>query len=60
MPVELLLQVGLGIDGSTSALIGTPNSRLQRVQTGTTGVELSHLTTLRLRFFGGLFFSTID
>jgi hypothetical protein len=42
-----------------SALIGTLNSRLQNVQTATTGVELSHLTTLRLRFFGELFFSTI-
>ena len=42
-----------------SALIGTLNSRLQSVQTATTGVELSHLTTLRLRSFGALFFSTI-
>jgi hypothetical protein len=41
------------------ALIGTLNSRLQSVQVATTGVELSHLTTLRLRLFGELFFSAI-
>jgi hypothetical protein len=41
-----------------SAVIGTLNSRPQNVQTATTGVELSHLTTLRLRRFGDLFIST--
>lgn len=34
------------------ALIGALNSRLQSVQSAVTGVELSHLVILRLRFLG--------
>ena len=59
VPIKLLLEIGLGVDGSTERAHRDFEFPAANVQTATTGVELSHLTTLRLRFFGDLFISTI-
>ena len=57
VPIKLLLEIGLGVDGSTER--AHRDLEFPAAKCATTGVELSHLTTLRLRFFGELFFSTI-
>jgi len=49
VPIKLCWRLAWASTVRVSALIGTLNSRPQNVQTATTGVELSHLTTLRLR-----------
>jgi len=57
--VKLLLEVGLGIDGSTERAHRDFEFPAAKCADRNGGGKLSHLTTLRLRCFGGLFFSTI-
>ena len=57
--VKLLLEVRLGVDGSSESGHRGFEFAATNVHTMTTGVELSHFTTLRARFFGDLFFSII-
>ena len=58
VPIKLFLEMGLGVDGSTERAHRHLEFPAAKCADCDDRVELSHLTTLRLRFFGELFFST--